>query len=348
MRRHASPAFIALVVAASIALIWPGDLRIVSTQRSGAAVEASLGPASGGSTPSAAPASLTSLSSAEPSTALQAPVITVSSAEPSPAIATPTQAAAPVAAGAQPATDASGSERAPSAPSVSLRRPTAVVDLPANVARRRSQTWEAPPPPWTLDGYVWPLPGGRITDTFGPSPWGSRVVDGQLFHDGIDIASYCGDRVVAAHAGVVLAAGRAFDTMIGWIGDLRPYLARLDEKKLRSTLPITVVIDDGNGYRSIYAHFYQVAVKPGKRVRAGQFLGYEGATGRATGCHLHYGLFAPHETATFAIEPSVVERMLVPRLQIARIDPLLVLPRRAADVGSPPAADPGSGHGLAE
>ena len=215
-------------------------------------------------------------------------------------------------------------------------------------ARRPGPARTRPDPPWTLEGYVWPLPHGRITDPFGPSPWGSRIVDGRLFHDGIDIATYCGDRVVAAHGGVVLAAGRRFDGAIGWLGDLGPYLARLEEKHLLWMLPVTVVIDDGNGYRSIYAHFYRVVVKPGQRVRAGQFLGYEGATGRASGCHLHYGLFAPHETATFAIEPAVAKRMLLPPAEVARIDPLLVLPPRAIDGARPPAPVSRSSRGLSE
>jgi murein DD-endopeptidase MepM/ murein hydrolase activator NlpD len=49
-------------------------------------------------------------------------------------------------------------------------------------------------------------------------------------------------------------------------------------------------------------------------------------TGRASGCHLHYGLYSPLETARFRMEPGVVKRMKVPREQIARVDPLLVLP----------------------
>ena len=70
-------------------------------------------------------------------------------------------------------------------------------------------------------------------------------------------------------------------------------------------------------------------------VRAGDFLGYEGRTGRASGCHLHYGLFSPLETATFGIDPVVVKRMKLPDSQIARIDPLLVLPPRPQDQPSP-------------
>jgi murein DD-endopeptidase MepM/ murein hydrolase activator NlpD len=184
------------------------------------------------------------------------------------------------------------------------------------------------PPPETLTGYRWPLPRGRLTLPFGPSAWGSRVVDGEPFHDGIDLATFCGDRIVAAHSGTVLAAGRRYDRYMGWVGDLGPYLDRLERKGLWSTLPIVVVVDDGNGYRSVYAHFGKVVVRKGATVKAGQLLGYEGRTGRASGCHLHYGLFSPAEVATFGIDLAVVKRMKVPDRQTARIDPLPVLGER--------------------
>lgn len=186
-----------------------------------------------------------------------------------------------------------------------------------------------------LAGYQWPLRHGRITLPFGPSKWGSRMVDGEPFHDGLDLATFCADRIVAAHDGVVLAAGRHYDTKMGWVGDLEPYLDRLDARSLWSTLPIVVVVDDGNGYRSIYAHLSKTVVKKGQIVSAGDLLGYEGKTGRASGCHLHYGLFSPQETAHFGIDPGVVERMKLPAWQIARVDPLLVLPER---VGAKPQA----------
>ena len=144
--------------------------------------------------------------------------------------------------------------------------------------------------------------------------------------------------MVAAHDGVVLAASRKFDTQMGWIGDLKSYFHRLDLNKLWFTLPIVVVIDDGNGYRSIYAHFSKVVVKRGDTVKAGDFIGYEGMTGRASGCHVHYGLFSPLETATFGIDPVVVKKLRVPPIQIARIDPLLILPPRPQDQ---PSASPG-------
>jgi murein DD-endopeptidase MepM/ murein hydrolase activator NlpD len=200
----------------------------------------------------------------------------------------------------------------------------------------------AAPAPATLTGYRWPLPRGRLTLPFGPSPWGSRIVEGELFHDGIDLATFCGDRIVAAHGGTVLAAGRKYDRFMGWVGDLQPYLDRLEKKHLWSTLPIVVVIDDGNGYRSVYAHFGKVVVKKGAAVKAGQLLGYEGRTGRASGCHLHYGLFSPAEIATFGIERSVVKRMKLPDRQIARIDPMLVIGERPKAPKPTPSASPGT------
>ena len=192
----------------------------------------------------------------------------------------------------------------------------------------RAGAWLIASAPETLTGYRWPLPHGRITLPFGPSPWGSRLVEGSAFHDGLDLATFCGDRVVAAHDGTVLASGRRFDAYMGWIGDLSRYTTRLDRKHLWMTLPIVVIVDDGNGYRSIYAHFGKAVVKRGATVRAGQLLGYEGATGRASGCHLHYGLFSPLETARYAMEPEVMKRMKIPGYQVARVDPLRVLPPR--------------------
>ncbi|HET9456308.1 MAG TPA: M23 family metallopeptidase [Candidatus Limnocylindrales bacterium] len=203
------------------------------------------------------------------------------------------------------------------------------------------------PQPGELTGYVWPLARGRITLPFKAIPGGSRIKDGERFHDGLDMATFCGDRVRAAHDGVVLAAGREFDEYVGWIGDLRPYYAVLDRKKLWDDLPIVVVIDDGNGYRSIYAHFSKVSVVPGDRVRAGQIIGLEGATGHASGCHVHYGLFSPLETETFGVRDDILKRLKLPPLEIARIDPILVMPDgaealrlRRFPVPSPAAATP--------
>jgi murein DD-endopeptidase MepM/ murein hydrolase activator NlpD len=180
--------------------------------------------------------------------------------------------------------------------------------------------------PRRLTGYRWPLANGVITSPFGNSPFGALLVDGERFHDGLDVASFCGDIVVAAHDGRVLAAGRRFDPWIGWIGSLGPHTRRMNQLGLWGELPITVIVDDGDGYRAIYAHFNAVTVKVGQYVRAGQQIGWEGSTGFATGCHVHFGLFSPLDAERLELRPDVHRRTRYPRYEIARIDPLLVLP----------------------
>jgi murein DD-endopeptidase MepM/ murein hydrolase activator NlpD len=166
--------------------------------------------------------------------------------------------------------------------------------LAATAARTHSPTPAPTVAPYLgLTGYVWPLEKPVITLPFGPSDWGDFFDNGARIHDGVDIASNCGDNVLAAHDGVVLAAGRQYDDYMGWIGSVTPYYNLLTTKKWWNSLPIVVIIDDGDGYRSIYAHEEQLFVTVGQRVKAGDRIGLEGATGNASGCHVHFGLFSP-------------------------------------------------------
>ena len=237
------------------------------------------------------------------------------------------------AAGAQGSPSAEATEpplQPASAPPTVAPPPVAWVDPGPDDVRnaRAGRLARAPLPPSVLIGYVWPIPKSRLTQPFGETRFGGAVYQGKPFHDGLDLATFCGDRIVAAHAGTILAVGRRFDAWIGWRGGLDRYQLRLTKKHLWNTLPIVVVIDDGNGYRSIYAHFARTAVKRGQSVKAGQLIGYEGASGHASGCHLHYGLFSPAETRSFDVDPKAVKKMLLPTRQTLRIDPLLVLPKR--------------------
>jgi murein DD-endopeptidase MepM/ murein hydrolase activator NlpD len=254
-------------------------------------------------------------------------------ARPSSSDPRPSSSDAAAGASAAPTAVGAGASAASAAVGAASQTSEPAADLTPHLA----VTLPRPAAPDELTGYQWPLIHGRLTLPYGATPWGSRIVDGERFHDGVDLATFCGDRVVAAHAGVIIAASRHFDQGIGWIGDLGPYFRRLDAKKLWDTLPIVIITDDGNGYRSVYAHFEKVVVKPGQTIRAGQLIGYEGRTGHASGCHVHYGLFSPIESAAFAIDPAVVKRMKVPATEIARIDPLLVLPYRA-DLHAPATA----------
>jgi murein DD-endopeptidase MepM/ murein hydrolase activator NlpD len=98
--------------------------------------------------------------------------------------------------------------------------------------------------------FVWPT-HGILTQTF------------YEYHPGIDIANDVGTPEVAADGGQVVFAG--------W-----------------GSYGIYVEIDHGNGFHTIYGHMSAVLVKTGQVVTQGQEIGLMGATGRASGPHLHF------------------------------------------------------------
>lgn len=104
--------------------------------------------------------------------------------------------------------------------------------------------------------FVWPT-GGTITQRF---VW---------YHKGIDIANHSAPAVLAADAGTVSVPSY----MPGGYGNY-------------------VVIDHGNGYRTLYAHMAQINVIGGQTVRRGDVIGKMGSTGRSTGTHLHFEVIA--------------------------------------------------------
>jgi murein DD-endopeptidase MepM/ murein hydrolase activator NlpD len=222
------------------------------------------------------------------------------------------------------AADRSSPSPAPSVSASTSAGPEALAPSPAGASPSDAPTGSLAPGAPT--GYRWPLDHGRITTVFGPQAGGIYLADGVPYHDGLDIASFCGDRIVAAHDGVVLAAGRHVDRYLGWVGDVDAYVARLDAKDRWGTRAVVVIIDDGNGYRSEYVHLYKATVKAGQRVTAGEFIGWEGQTGLATGCHLHYAIFDPTDPRMFFTDPALVKRDLLPVAEIARIDPFTILP----------------------
>jgi len=205
-------------------------------------------------------------------------------------------------------------------------------------------------PPDKLTGYVWPLRDARVTSRFAPRSFGGFVlVDGAEVHDGLDLAKYCGSRVRAAHDGVVLYAGRKFDDYIGYRGSAAPIYDRLERQGRMRTLPIVVVIDDGNGYRSMYVHLSRADVEAGDVIKAGDVIGREGATGFATGCHLHYTIIRM-DGAWQDVVPNL-HQFGYPAVVRERVDPLLVLdwtdPQaperlRIRILGPSPSAEPSS------
>ena len=99
------------------------------------------------------------------------------------------------------------------------------------------------------------------------SGFGVRVspfTDTKVFHHGLDIDAPKESPIRAAGAGKVVRCG--FESRYGNL----------------------VVIDHGNGYRTIYAHLSERMVELGDTVRRGDLIGKVGDTGRTTGPHLHY------------------------------------------------------------
>jgi len=137
-------------------------------------------------------------------------------------------------------------------------------ELAAIAAARVPDLARADPGGWrTRPGW----PGqGRISGRFGAQRI-YRGVPGS-FHSGVDLALPAGTPVLAPADGVVtLAADRAF-TLEGRL----------------------VLVDHGGGLESAFLHLSRIDVAVGDRVRRGQTIGLVGATGRATGPHLHWGL----------------------------------------------------------
>jgi len=107
----------------------------------------------------------------------------------------------------------------------------------------------------------WPVEGSNTVSL--SAPYGLRA-DGAVFHSGIDIPASHGTGVGAAADGVVTEAG--YDTARG------NYL----------------VLDHGDGLTTLYAHCSEVLAAAGSSVDAGERVALVGATGMATGPHLHF------------------------------------------------------------
>lgn len=114
------------------------------------------------------------------------------------------------------------------------------------------------------ESFIWPVQG-RISGRFG----NQRIYDGQAgsAHSGMDIAAATGTPVKAPASGIVSFADAGLYLTGG-----------------------TLLIDHGHGFSSNFLHLSRLDVGVGDHVEQGQVIGAVGASGRASGPHLHWGM----------------------------------------------------------
>ena len=106
-----------------------------------------------------------------------------------------------------------------------------------------------------IDGYyLRPIIGGVRTQ-------------GLHGYNGVDLASYRGAPILASAIGIVIISRTS-----GWNAGYGQY----------------IVLQHENGTQTLYAHLSKSLVSPGERVVQGEVIGEMGATGKATGVHLHF------------------------------------------------------------
>lgn len=135
----------------------------------------------------------------------------------------------------------------------SLVVPDGVVEQAAPAIARRPA---APPPAMPGAGgsgqFMWPT-GGLITQY---PVW---------YHMALDIANREAPGIAAAGSGTVLSV-----------------------QYLKFGYGSHIILDNGGGFTTLYAHLSEIYVQPGDRVNQGQIIGKMGSTGRSTGTHLHF------------------------------------------------------------
>lgn len=108
---------------------------------------------------------------------------------------------------------------------------------------------------------LWPT-RGYLTDSFGMRT--HPITGKRHYHNGLDIATQLGNKIVAPADGYVILTDRT------------------------SIMGNLIHIDHGFGFATRYGHLASFAVKEGDRVKRGQVIGYVGNTGRSTAPHVHY------------------------------------------------------------
>src|SRR3989337_2668544 len=111
-----------------------------------------------------------------------------------------------------------------------------------------------------ISGLIWPVQG-KITSQFGRRGW-------MGFHSGIDIAAPKGTPVRAVADGLVIVSAHSLDGYSGY-GKV-------------------IIIEHGDGIKTLYAHNKNNLVEIGECIREGEIIAEVGSSGNASGSHLHF------------------------------------------------------------
>ena len=113
--------------------------------------------------------------------------------------------------------------------------------------------------------FCWPAPSyTRISSPFGYRTHPTLGV--QLFHNGVDLASPSGSKILCAYDGIVVAADYT------------------------SVMGNYIMVDHGDGLYTVYMHASALYVSKGDVVIKGENIAAVGSTGRSTGPHLHFSV----------------------------------------------------------
>lgn len=187
--------------------------------------------------------------------------------------------------------------------------------IPFNPSLTTTLITKAGPPPLPAPDQLQTLHYPLALPALGLDPWGWRFSEARgrwRMHTGLDLMAPRGTQVLAALAGQV--------HLVQWTDGYG----------------LTLVIDHGDGRRTLYAHLDAVGVRPGQSVAAGEPVAVVGMTGRTSGPHLHFELRREEAGRWLAQDPA-------PLLPAAQITPLLAAERQR--LGREP-ADPLEAMGL--
>lgn len=150
-----------------------------------------------------------------------------------------------------------------------VQQRVSLVDLdkrgtPAEI-ERQLRLYDAAPKLAPITGPI------NITSRYG---WRNDPLEpwNRTFHEGVDMSAWYSTPVYATAEGKVIFAG--WKDYFGW----------------------TVEIQHEMGYRTLFGHNQELAVRTGQTVAAGQVIAYVGDTGRSTGPHVHYQMTLDGET----------------------------------------------------